>query len=293
MSLVLPLSTVHEPLGYTAADILTVMSGQFAVSTKFQIDVTATGGVTNGFSVYSITDNVPRYIFRRTGAQTIAVSIQPSGGCSSIGDTTTPPTVGTPSIWSSEKIWTINVSTGLGSIVLMSEVNDAFFVMITSTARTSFLDSCAIGRLWEIDEVGDIELGRDGLGLFVGLPSSSSTGSYWWNNMTPAASRYNLIRLSNSMWGGIYGSGTGSAGTASVVGFERPCRMSCNVNSLGASNAQFVQLKYIRIAVSSAVPRTVVFTNNASNQGWIHITSSTSATTVVIPWDRTIVPDIP
>lgn len=293
MTIVSPLSTVHTPAGFTAADFLTTMHGQFAVSTKFAVDVIASGGVTNGFTVRSLTDVGPRYIFRRLAAQTVAVSFQPSGGCSDVGDTSTPPTVGTPAIWSGEKTWTFSGSAG--TIVLMSELDDAFFVMVTSPARTSFTESCMIGRIIDIDDAGDIALGRDGLGLAVGLPvySSASAGAYWVNTSSASTGRYNIVRLATNTYGSYEGNLSGNAGYA---GFVRPAKRTGAVNITGATSgigqAQSMSLKYWRVAPQSEPPRTVMFTDPSSNQGWMHVNHVTSATTAVIPWDRTVVPDV-
>jgi len=293
MTLVSPLSTVHTPAGFTAADILQVMADQFNVSTKFEVALIATGGVTNGFTAQSLTDTVPRYIFRRTGAQTIAVSFQPSGGCSSVGDTVTVPTVGTPSIWSGEKTWTVSGSTG--TIVLMSELDDAFFVMVTNSARTFFTESCAIGRLVDIDDAGDIALGRDGLGACLGAPGYTTSGLYWFNNQTTSASRNNMFRMATTVYCSGQGNPTTYSGSATNVGFARPSKNSLNVNvtgSAGATTSSPILLKYIRSAPETGLPRRIIYTNNATNQGWMYVNFQAVAVSTVIPWDRTVVPDV-
>ena len=292
MAIITPLSTVHTGLSSpTAADILTVMADQFTGSTKHSIDLLATGGASNGFAVRSNLDDAFQMVFRRTGAQTIAMSIDAGGTVTDIGNTTTPPSGG--SDISPEKVWTVDAATVK---VLMSELNDAFAVFAVNGSDVHLAGGCS-GRMYDIEDPGDAARGRDGLGLHCGVPLNATSNTHIWAGNGSSSARFGLIHAATGVWPIAEGSAwhpyQAARDNTDINGFVRPAKMTIRVG-LASFNLNFgsyenYRNKYWRVVGTARADLSVIMTNNETNQGWIHLRNS-SSNTGVWPWDRTVVP---
>jgi hypothetical protein len=271
---------------FTAAAVLAAVHTAMATSTKFDIDLTAAGGAGDGFALTSKTNVTPQLIFRRTGTNTIAVAIEPSGSVTAVGSTVTNST-GSSADYSGERIWTLNMSGS--SRIMLSELDDALFLLTTNSTHATFESSVHIGRIIEQEDAGDAALGRDGLGLMVGIPNHSTSGSVNWSARSIAN---NAIHVATNLWSFIYTTNTsftsiyGGQENAGLFGFFRPERHKDVLNSSSGNLSMAVRWKYYRYSYSvTRTPRIVYWNDSVSDQAWMVLHTNIWC----CPWDKTVV----
>jgi hypothetical protein len=285
----IPVITELVPASWSAADVLTALKTHMAsggASTKFLQQYAGT----NATVVRSLTDTTPQYSLRATGASTIVVRIEPSGSLSDAGDTSTVAT-GASADASASKTLTLGTLTGAAKLWLC-EWDDAFSLMFKTAAGTSWQPSMQIGRIYEPDFPDvDEPLGRDGLGFFIGSPNVSNTTLV--TSWISASANEGLIHVASSVWikpetpNGV--AALAAADDAATVGFVRPYAISIEPDT---TSRQIGRPKYLMLRGNTAAPLSRVDLNNATNLAWIHggTAGATTATTVIFPWLRGVVP---
>jgi hypothetical protein len=286
MTLIDPQCRVLAGGSFTATAVLTAVHTAMATSTKFDINLTAAGGAGDGFSLTSKTNVTPQLIFRRTGTNTVAVSIEPSGSVTVVGTTVAAPT-GTSADWSGERIWTLAMSGS--SRIMLSELDDALFLLTTSASHATFESSVHIGRIIEQDDAGDAALGRDGLGLMVGIPNHSTSGTVAWSTRSIVN---NAIHVATNLWSFVYTTNItftsiyGGQENAGLFGFFRPERHRDLLNSAASNLSMVVRWRYYRYSYSNTrTPRTVYWNDSVSDQAWMVLHTNLWC----CPWDKTVV----
>lgn len=276
---------MHDLTGtYDASDVLTRMHTYFSVtSTKWQVNLIAGGGVGDGFVLESIVDGGYEIIFRRLSTSTINVSIQPGGGITDVGDTATPPT-GTTAEFSSEQIWDL-ASAAAGSVLWLVEFDDAFFLMLTNTAKNNWLQCVHVGRIYvPAYPTLDVPQGRDGLGFLIGTPQAAAGGPHWFGTSTLRS----RIRFATSIWYWPTSQSTNNSqsGWDDVAqhGYIRPIQLACS-RTTDQGTCGIGPYRYIHRRGNTASPLQRYDLNNATDQAWI-----IGVGALMVPWRRSVSP---
>lgn len=305
MSMVPNAVTEIIPTTYSAADILTALHAHWAVggvSTSFTVDLVSGSGAGDGFSIQADADTGHQMILRRTGASTIALSLQPGAVVTDVGDVSTPPT-GTDANYLAERTFTLG-TLGAGSKIWLVEMDDAFFVFFKSATGTTWQPSIHMGRVYVPDFPAlDIPLGRDGLGFMFGAPTVHTSLPVFIYNSNNTSTypllTAGLVRTANGRNYpiGINGNVTSThaaADVAATYGFVRPTTIPlCVISSaFTQAYANIGRAKYMMRIGEPRAPLSRLDLNNATDQAWIvgGVVNSTTPQTIVFPWLRGVVP---
>jgi hypothetical protein len=291
------------PATYVAADFLSALHSHIdLVSANMDIDIIAAGGASDGFVFQSVTDPGVQYILRRTGAATIAMSIEPAQTVTVVGTTVDPPT-GTGADWSSERTYTIG-TLGAGSKVWLTEHDDAVTLLTKSAAGTSWQPGFHIGRIFKpsypnIDE----PLGNDGLGFLYGAPFfTSSPANVFLGNSSTVLPNTNtgLVHAGTGFWTTPIGSGSYiqslEADSITYAPYIRPgpIGISVAIRSNYVNYVEWGQLKYLVRGGTARDPLQRVDVNNASELAFIAggVTGSIASSNncLLIPWWKSVTP---
>ncbi len=289
------------PATYGAADMLAALQTRIGASSGSML--IAAGGAGDGFAWEFLADSGPQYIFRRLSGTTWAMSIEPTGSVTAVGDTVTPPT-GTSADWSGERTFTLG-TLGAGSKIWLTEHDDAITLLCKSADGTSWQNSLHIGRIYQPDFPNiDEPLGFDGLGFVFGSPFGSASQSTYFltsqGSSTLPLLTVGLMHIGTERWSVAVSSTSFADSTAhddpAYAPYVRPGVIS--ITPIFRSNvAQYLatgRAKYMLRAGTPRVPLTRIDVNNLTDLAFIHGGAagsiSSSNNTIVFPWLRGVVP---
>lgn len=234
--------------------------------------------------------------FRKTGANTIDVSIEPTGTITDPGNSTPTAPTGTSAQWSDEFEWDlaggIN-SPGAGSKMWFWEVPDAMLILISDTLDTVFRQGCHGGRIYTpILSSTSVSEGQDGLGCLIGEATYANGGVGDWMS----TSSNSFARWQTTTWGDNVGcvftpSTSYAADTGTGVTYYPPAPNFININSLSDTGQSPIVgvFKYFKQLNASHTVKDVI-PDASSNQGWLSVRETTSIHNSAWLWDKTVTP---
>ena len=280
---------------WTASGIINAVRAHIVSvdNVHLQVDAyTADEGLTIG---YVAAGESHQFNLRKSGAQAIACSIEPSGSITVPGDSVPTAPTGTSADWSGANYEAIQDtslgSPGAGSRVWIVELADAFFVMVTDTTNTFHVWGIHGGRICtSANSTSAPAAGQDGLGLLTGLPDAFFPGSNTWFASTSPTS---LLHWQTNLWSDHVQTnslGTNAVGNVAHMSYRPlppPTLIAYGVN--GSSTPHYGPAKYLRQAFVAASPKTLVV-DGASNQAWMHYHNVGSPESGSLIWDKTKTP---
>jgi hypothetical protein len=286
----------------SAADFLTSFHTYVTTtSTTLAVDLVAAGGAGDGFALTFVADPGAQYIWRRTGALTINMSIEPSGSVTVIGTTGVPPT-GTSSDWSDERTFTMG-TLAAGSKIWLTEHSDALTMKFKSSTGTSWQNSFQTGRIIQPDYPNvDEPLGFDGLAFVIGSPRFSTGADDFLQqpNSSYTDANSGLMHCSDGVWRSLSGCSYYNTDAASddvtYTPYIRPSKIAVApvLRNGYPPYRQWGTMKYMMRAGDGRAPVQRIDINNATDLAWITggLVNSTSPTNniTVFPWLRAQVP---
>lgn len=269
-----PNSAVLTPTGDTPQDHLTALHSFFSTSaTSWEvIDISLSGDLVTALLIQQGTQQV----FFDVDSGNVRCQIDPSGTRTVVEDAAS----------SDASTLEIAIASGTYSAnrAVVSELPDAFFWAVYDATNTFYEQAVHVGVVYVPFDDNDLT----GHGMLVGEPRlSTSGGSRNWLS-TNGDSRLWL----GSAWDDaslITNSGNhgGQVGGRTVL--PPPGIKTRGLPADTDYAVYFGFLRYVRQAVSSEPPRTVL-PSTTSDQGWLYLGYSASNHSDLIPWDKTITP---
>lgn len=262
-------------------------------------DLNVNEGITIGFLAGGEGQQIN---LRKSAAAVLQVSCEPSGSITDAGNSTPTAPTGTSADWSGERSWTCansGTNVGAGSKLWCIEVDDAFFLLTTDTTNTYHLSALHAGRIaFSVNSAGAAAAGQDGLG-FIGSYGSNginTNGGAAPGGWMIGANDCSTLHWATNEWSDhiLQNASIASADCASSAHTTYrplpPIPISADDIDGTASNQFYGVTKYLRSQNSSGFPKARL-DDGASNQSWMHIYSTNTASSgPMVIWDKTVTP---
>jgi len=285
-----PTITQVTPASYSLADVLTALGTHFAASSIWNKDSVGISD-SDGLVLSPVNDpgGAHQVALRHASTTALNVSIAPNNGITALSGSTW---VGTDATYSGESdmVWTAG-NFGASSKIWVVEFADAFFIMFKKN-DTQWENSVHAGRVAvPYFPAVDVPLGRDGLGFFVGAPTSANAARYWLGSSSGGK-----LRMASEKWVmPYYVAALVSASNTDVVanfGFIRPGAITPVMITFNGGIGE-VFLRYVMSKPgAAAAPMLRYDVDNTTDEAWIMGGERGFATAVrvMIPWLRTVTP---
>lgn len=215
--------------------------------------------------------------------------IAPDGG---ITDSTDP----TAAANTSPRDVVLPTPSGTAQLITGELYADALFFGIHNTASTAYPFAFHPGKIIVPDDLSDAALGVDGLGVLANIPSetASSLSGLWFSTNGSASNRKSWVRVGTNEWSNPVVDRNFSGISAGPTS-RRVASMGLVVAAPGSpssqsSSAHIGRLKYVRADVQGTLAPLAIRPSGTTDQGWLSISNSTSATRMRILHDRTETP---
>lgn len=255
---------------------------------------TANEGLTIGFNALGETQQVN---LRKSGVNTIALSVEPAGTITDPGNSVPTAPTGTTSDWSGnhqEPNWDVSWGTPGGSTkVWCVELPDAIFIVTSDTTNTFHDHIMHAGRIaTSINSSAAAAAGQDGLGYVAGIPDNGiGSVNDWLGTACPCASlHWATDEWSDHISWNAAPSTADAASSAHTSFRPLPPGIWDAVDINGqASDPQYGPPKYLRTSDANANPMTVI-PDPGSNQGWLRYNDALTTGMETMIWDKTVTP---
>lgn len=281
MAASIPVCSSGNAAGVAIQDYMTVFAAEFAAAPgQFTISNVVGSPVTS----FTATHLDGWQINYRVSGGTILSVFAPDGG---IANSAAP---GTPSNSYAEDVL-LPAPSGTSTRWQFAQYGDAVFFAINGSANTFTQYAIHQGAIYS---TGDADSGSRGLGTLAYLPTdtSAATSFVWHCTSGSAVSRKSYIRINTSTW-------AGPAFPISLVNLTQNitgklCSQIVLAPDSGApSTFQPIRglYRYLQIDTSTTAGLPLsVLPSTASNQAWLRLNNSSTATRQVMLWNKLITP---
>jgi hypothetical protein len=282
---------------WNASEVLAALAADITANgTNCTVDDYNTNeGLTIGFSAVGENQQVN---LRKSGANTIAVSIEPAGTITDAGNSSPTAPTGTSADWSGahqEPNWDVSLgSPGAGSRLWFVTVPDAFFVIITDTGNDYMLNIIHAGRVYApTNSSGAPAAGQDGLGYMAGVPDNGiGTVNDWIGASSPCSSLHWATGEWSDHASWVSAPSTIHTPSAAHVTYRpltAPFLQAADINGT-TSDGSVGAAKYIRQLPTQEIPRTVYTEPGVGDQGWIVYNDSILSAIECLIWLESVTP---
>ena len=272
-----------------ASDLITQLTSHWSgTSTKFELSTGVAYDAGDSLCIEPISDPGAssdwQINIRRVSTTAFKTQLDPSGTITDAGSTSVGPT-GASSLSSYEDDWSIQ-SSAAPLTWFLCEWDDAVLLLVRDTTNTYHYRGFHTGRVFNSPISGISPGVSDGFGNLCGSPNlyAYSGSSYWFG---PSVSGASLL---------VSGSGTRATDWSRTLDPYPSSSSGANANCgayyyptpvaiFGASSGRryIGSAKYVYATVSDT-PDTRLENPSTGTDRWLHLSSSTSPSLMVIPW---------
>ena len=282
MSDTVPVCVGANAAGTAIQDVMTAFHAQWtAAPGGFTISNVVGSPVTS----FTVTHDDGWQINYRVSGGAILSLIAPEGGVSNSASPGTP-----ANAYAEDTL--IPAPSGTGTRYQFAQYGDAILFAVNATANTHSAYAIHQGRILNRNNAVDA---LNGLATLAYIPhdTASSNAFSWLNSNTTAGNRKSYLRVGAGVWASpIYAT---TPNSASVLTAERIGPIAAKAPDSGTPSSATSMTRglwrYLFEDTSSPAGNPLsVLPVPTSNQGWLRLNGSNSATRLVALWDKTVTP---